>query len=381
MKRKLAVFLSVLLLLCAVLPSAAGAGTMYSMSANDKLLEYSADTMPVVYDGMIYVPYTLFVSRQNGGIEFGVFHSWNKKVNVLSLYSKDKPLLSFDIGAGTAYDVQDNVYPYKAILRNGMVFVPAQKVCNYFGLQYSAVSHAYGTLVRVKQEGNYYLSDAFLISAADQRLKDQKDSYDRDQKPVIPPTPSVEPTPPPPAPEEPDRADVYFAFRCETGENADRIRNALERYGARGAFYFHPEVLAQQDDLIRCLVAGGHKVGLLIDSEDPEACNALAAEGNRLLKHIAWTHTDFLMAEAEEIRKSLEEQGWVCWQGNVNGIPKENQSAATVAANARRSIENRQRLAKVTMDDSNISAAALEQLLPRLVSDRYAIKALTETIE
>ena len=66
-------------------------------------------------------------------------------------------------------------------------------------------------------------------------------------------------------------------------------------------------------------------------------------------------------------------------QGNVNGIPKENQSAATVAANARRSIENRQRLAKVTMDDSNISAAALEQLLPRLVSDRYVVKVLTET--
>ena len=111
----------------------------------------------------------------------------------------------------------------------------------------------------------------------------------------------------------------------------------------------------------------------------PEMGEARTEWINRLLKHIAWTRTDFLMVESEETRELLEEQDWVCWQSNVNGIPKENQSAATVAANIRRSISNRQRPAWVIMDDSDVSAAALEQLLPRLATDRYAIKAITET--
>jgi len=378
-KRKLAGFLCVLLLLCAMLPSAAGAGTMYSMSVNDKLQEYSADTMPVVYEGLIYVPYTLFVSRHNGGVELGIFHSWNKKMNLFSLYSRDKDLITFDIGAGTAYDVKDNVYNYKAILRNGTVYLPAQRICSYFGLQYSAVSHTYGTLVRVKQEGNYYLSDAFLISAADQRLKEQKEAYEKDQQPVVPPTPSSSPSVP--EVEQPNQIEVYFAFRCENGENADRIGSALEDFGAKGIFYFRPEDLAKQDEVVRRLLSGGHKIGFWVEGEDAQTCAERAEEGNRLLKHIAWTRTDFLLAEDESLTKELTEQGWVCWKSNVNGVPRENTTSATVAANIRRSIESKQKTARVIMDDSDTAAAALERLLIRLTGEQYTLKLATETMQ
>ena len=376
MKRKIAGFLCVLLLLCAMLPSAAGAGTMYSMSVNDKLLDYSADTMPTVYEGMIYVPYTMFVSRYNGGIELGVFHSWNKKLNVLTLYSWDKPLLSFDIEAGIAYDMQDNVYPYKAILRNGVVYVPAQRVSSYFGLKYSAVKHAYGTLVRVKKEGDYYLDDAFLISTADQRLKEQKEAYERGQQPQVTPDPS--PSPSAPVIEEPSQIQVYLAFRCGGGENLHRILDNLESYRVKGVFYFRPEILAERDDEIRRLLAGGHKIGFQVTEDTAQACVETAEEGNRLLKHIARARTEFLLVEQDDLEEELERQGWVCWWGNVNGIPKENTTAATLTANIYRSVDAKQSVARILTDDSETASTALERLLPRLMSEAYLLKTITE---
>ena len=57
-----------LLLLLALRPSAMGVQTMYIMSANDKVLEDSQDTMPFVSGGTVYVPYTLFIEEFNKGV-------------------------------------------------------------------------------------------------------------------------------------------------------------------------------------------------------------------------------------------------------------------------------------------------------------------------
>lgn len=386
MKKRLACLFCALILLLILLPSAAGAETMYFMAVNDRMLEYSPETMPVISGGTVYVPYTMFLSEFNGGIDLGVFYDWNKQFNTLSLYSQTRPVLTFDIGAGTAYDTMDNVYSFKAILRNSTIYLPAWGVCDYFGLSYSYLPNSYGVLVRVKQEGSYYLSDRFFVSSATSKFQEQKKEFDRAQAPTptaVPtpaPTPTPTPAPTPNAGETREQVRVCFAFRCDTGEGPEALADSLDRYGVKGLFFFRPDALTRWDDQIRRLLAGGHRVGILVDGPDAASCEVQAAEANRLLARIARTRTDFLLVDGPRtLRRELEGRGWVCWWENIDGVPGAGARVSGHTATLLLSIEAKQSLARITMDDSAVSAGTLERLLPRLRGENYLFPAVTET--
>lgn len=377
MKKRLTCLLCALILLLALLPSAAGAETMYFMAVNDKMLEYSPETMPVVSGGTVYVPYTMFLSEFNGGIDLGVFYGWNKQLNTLSLYSQTQPVLTFDIGAGTAYDTMDNEYSFKAILRNSTIYLPAWGVCDYFGLSYSYLPNSFGVLVRVKREGGYWLSDRSFVSSATDKFREQKKEFDRAQSPT--PTPAPTPVPTPDADGARKRVRVCFAIRCETGEGPRALADSLDRYGVKGLFCFRPDALARWDDEIRRLLAGGHRVGVLVDGQDAGACEAQAAEANRLLARIARTRSDFLLVDGPgTLRRELEDRGWACWWENIDGVPGGGARVSGHTATLLLDIQAKQSLARITMDDSAVSAGTLERLLPRLRREGYLFFAVTE---
>ncbi len=382
MKKTLACLLCALLILVSLVPSAAGVGTMYFMSVNDKVLEYSPDTMPFIYEGTVYVPYTMFLSEFNGGIKLGVFYGWDSTRSCLSLYSQEQPIpLTFDIGAGTAY-TKDETFSFRAIMRNSMVFLPARAVCNYFDLTYSYLPTDYGGyLIRVKgeYEVDYYLTDRIILSSGKDRFREQKKEFDRSQVAATPtPAPTPTPTPAPPAAHQ--QVKVSFAFRCDSGDGPQALLDSLTWYGTKSIFFFRPEDLAQWDDEIRALLARGHRAGIIVDGADAAACEAQAAEGNRLLSHIARTRTDFLLVDGpDKLRKELEENGWACWWENIDGVPEADTSAANHTVSIRLNIEAKQSLARITMDDSSVSVSTLDHLLPYLLRDEYQFWTVTET--
>lgn len=380
MKKRLIALICTLFLLLALLPSAAGAETMYFMAVNDNMLEYSPETMPMVSGGTVYVPYTMFLSEFNGGINLGVFYGWNKQLNTLSLYSQTKPVLTFDIGAGTSYDTMDNVYSFKAILRNGTIYLPVWWVCSYFDLQYSYLPNSFGVLIRVKREESYYLTDRNFVSSATDKFREQKKQFDRIQAPA--PTPTLMPPPTPtPSPDQALRGQVRvsLAFRCETGEGPQALLDVLERYQAKGLFFFRPDELVQWDDQIRRLLAGGHRVGVLVDGKTWSDCEDQAAQANRLLSRIARTRTDFLLVDGSRpLKQELVARGWVCWWENINGLPQEGSRLNGHAASLLLNIQTKRSLARITMDDSALCAGVLDRLLPRLGGGDYLFPAITE---
>lgn len=385
MRKRLMGFFCAFLLLVCLLPQAAGAATMYFMSVNDKVLEYSPDTLPFISDGVVYVPYTMFLSEFNGGIKLGVFYGWDGTHSCLSLYSQEQPIpLTFDIGAGTAY-TKDETFSFRAIMRNSMVFLPARAVCNYFDLTYSYLPTDYGGyLIRVKgeYEVDYYLADRIILSSGKDRFREQKKAFDRSQAaaPVSTPTPTPAPTPTPTPPAAHRQVKVSFAFRCDSGDGPRALLDSLTWYGAKSIFFFRPEDLVLWDDEIRELLTKGHRVGLIVNGADAADCGAQAAEGNRLLGHIAFTRTDFLLVDgAGALREELAAAGWACWWSNIDGVPAEDTGVIKHTSDIRLNLEAKKSLARILMDDSGTSVSTLDRLLPYLLRDEYTLWTVTET--
>lgn len=381
--KKLAALVCSLLLLLLLLPSASGVQTMYFMSVNDKVLDYSADTMPFISGGTVYVPYKMFIEEYNGGVYLGVFYGSSERFNTLSLYSRYDPMLTFDIGAGTAYDAAGNTYSFRAIVRSGVTFVPVSAVCSYFGLQYSYLPNDYGVLVRVKKEGTYWLSDRMFLSSATYKFMEQKQLFDREQEELLQPspTPTVSPEAPTASPETPtDKSGVRisFAFRCDGENGADPLLDAFAGTDIKGLFFFRPEDLADRDDQIRRLLAEGHRVGFLTDGATADQCLQQAGEGNRLLAHIARARTDFLLVDNASLTEELAARGWVCWKGNINGIPANDLRPASLAANIMLNIEAKRSYGRILMDDSDTAVSALQRLIPQIHRGGYTFHAITE---
>ena len=121
-------------------------------------------------------------------------------------------------------------------------------------------------------------------------------------------------------------------------------------------------------------------MGLIVDGADAAACEEQAARGNRLLGRIACARTDFLLVDGpDKLRRKLSGRGWACWWSNIDGIPAEGTRSGVHAVALRLNIEAKQSLARIILDDSAVSAEALERLLPQLTGKEYVLWTVTET--
>lgn len=376
---KLSALVCVLILFLLLLPSAAGAETMYNMVVNDSFLEYAADNTPIVVGGTVYIPYKVLIAEHNGGQQLGIFYGTIEDINTLSLYSKQQ-ILTFYIDSGTTYDATGNSYPFRAIVRNGTTYVPAVSVCNYFGLQYSYLPHDQGVLIRIKQEGSYVLSDRMYVASADLKFKEQKKIFDRIQADLAAAAPSPSPSPSSsPGVSSTSRVQISFAFRCDGGSGPEALLDLLSGQDINALFLFYPGDLLQWDDQIRRLVAEGHRIGLITEGESVDDHQLQADEGNHLLSHIAHTKTDFLFADApSQITEELSSLGWACWKSNITGIPSDGIRPASLAANIMLNVEAKRSYARILMDDSDTSVSALARLIPQLISGGHTFHTITE---
>ena len=374
--KKLIALFGALFLFIAILPSALGVQTMYFMSSNDKVVDYKAETHPFISGGVVYVPFHMFIAEENGGTSLGVFYGISERYNTLSLYSRSEPILTFDRNGANAYDAAGNTYSFHAITRNGITFVPAAAVCEYFNLEYSYLPNDLGVLIRVKKSGSYWLNDRMFLSSANYKFVEQKQDFDKDQ--------ALQISPSSPAPStgvaDKSRIRISFAFRCQSAEGIDTVLDVFQGTDVKGLFFIRPDQLPKMDDQVRRLLAQGHRVGFTVDGADVEACLAQAEEGNRLLAHIARSKTDFLLTEGEtSLTDSLAETDWVCWKGNINGIPNREIRPASLASNILLNAEAKRSYGRILMEDSQLCTDALAHLIPQLHQSGYTFHAITET--
>ncbi len=379
MKRKLLALLCAAALCLCLAPGAnAATGVIYFTAVNDRLLPLSADSMPMVSGGTLYVPYTVFDANSTG-ISLGVSCSHSRTANTLTIYNL-RQMLVYDMNEGNARDQQSGqTYSARAITRNGLIYVPLGFTCDFFGLNRSNTITQYGNLIRVTNSAAV-LSDAEFIDAGSSwmssRLKEYLQSVSEPE-----PSPDPEPSPSVPPSQDPDpgAADtVFLAFLCRTGEGTAQILDALEQYGYHALFFLSPEFLEQQGDLVRRILGSGHSVGLALDGQDTEAALAQLEQGQRLLSDAAHACTYMVCADAA-VTGALEQRGLLCWSSRVSAVPGADTSAATLAANTLYAISRRSGDIPVTMDDSAVSAQALPSLLRQLRAGSYDVLQAVET--
>lgn len=331
--------------------SAASRRTTYFTAVNDTVMELRDETMPFSSGGEIYVPYTMF-DPNTTGIQLGVYASCGN--NVAVFYGRTSGALIFDLSQDTATSSTGEKHPKRAIRHNSTVFVPVDLVVKYFDLSWSILVYpGCGMIVRVKN-ASAQIPDENFITAGDHILESRYNAYLKDSGLLStpepsPPSPSVslgpkpppysqlEPSPSPSAPlpssdpypvqssdpPQPEGGDVYVAVKCTPGGDTAALAAALDGRGSRGVFFFPVEELARRDGEIRALAAGGHKVGLLLDTGEADARETQARRGSELLAHILRAHTDIALtadgAEAPE--------GWLAWPVTVDGTAGERSSA------------------------------------------------------
>lgn len=372
------------------LPGARAAeGKINILALNDQVITPIASTnMPIQVGGTYYIPYTVFdpnVVDVDLGVKFSL------RDNVLTLYTKQS-LLKYDLNAGTCEDRNGNTGYTRAIVRGGMTYLSVPSVCSYFGIQSYQEATVYGQVIRLTTSSAVLSDRDFMDSALSTSIEDAYKKYWRAQESLNPsPSPSVSPSPSPsqsvspspspsPAPSPTEGGGdkryvtVSLAFRHSGGEGLPHILDTLSRAGVSALFFLPPDAVADNAALIRRMVGEGHGVGLSVAGGPAADAAALLEEGNRLLEMAAHLNTRMVLVENGDgdTTAALKAGGWAVWEDNVT-FPASG-SASYRASAVLRSVDAKRSLAHITLGDDEVSAQALDLLLPALQADGYTIR-------
>ena len=365
-----------------LLPMPASAANIFFTAVNNTVTALTADTMPVYSGGVIYVPYTVF-DGSSTGISLGVYTSYSRSNNTVTLFNL-RQMLVFDLSAGTCRDDMTGEYlPARAIVRNNRPYVPVEMVCAFFDLTYSLNRISYvsdGYLVRITSGGA--MDDGDFIAGAEDIINRFLREYNQSTAPA--PDPGGGTSTPDPNPDSGEDGDspsavrTYLAFRCESGEGLSDILDALDSRGDYGLFLLSPQVLEQEDDLLRRILGSGHSAGVLAEGAQPQDTLALLEEGSRILEqrlHLRPT----IACVPEAHRAAAEGAGWVCWDETLHLSPSDTVGAATFASNTLLRLSGRTRPAYLTLEGGTATARVLPTLLRQLEREGFVVSIPMET--
>lgn len=301
-RRRLLCLLLAVLLLAALAPArTTAAPTVYFTSANDQLLpELSDSTMPFWSDGQLYVPYTVV-----SGTDLGVFYARSRDKTTSVVY-RQGIALTFDFAAKTAIDQDGNSYPYHAIVRGDVVFLPVALLAEFFSLDYSYTRVTYGYLVRVKSD-TVVLSDARFIEAAsasmEQRYNEYLKTY-RDNTGTDAPAPEL-------TDDSIERA--YLLVRVTEEGASGALLDALTGTDDTTTFLFTEETVSAYGALARRVTVSGSAIALAVDASGGSRQTIGAIErANRALWSACNEKARLVLLEnaTEETTRAVQEAGY-----------------------------------------------------------------------
>lgn len=376
MKRRAAlVLLAVLMALGLSTLSAAAGRSIYFLAVNDTVLPLSDETMPFWENGYLYIPSTIFAGDVYKELEIGYIP--NQSRQLLVLYTAGKSL-HFPLGESYAQDTSGNSYYPGAVERNGIAFVPAALVAEFFDLSYSVTSvtgsgavssEDRGWLVWLRQ-GSYNLTAAQFADAAVPQMRARYDQYVKSKETQSEEVPTV--------PEETEESfpgkSVYLCLEASDGAQVEAVLDVLDAQGARAAFYCTEDFLNEEGGLLRRMAATGQTIGILADGEDQLE---QVRRGNEALYAATCGKTRMVYCKDEGGRSTLEQAGYCCLAPDLDRA-----SYGLTGAGAAQTLY--QRLNTRRNDTSvwlggNVTAAGLQSLIQQAENSGDRCRALTET--
>ena len=326
-KKTAALVLCALLILQLAAPPARAADEVYFIAAEENILPLSGATMPVWYNGYLYIPGSIFTGSTRKSL--GVSYYCSTDSQNMILYSGNDRTLYFDVNKSYVTDVSGAVYYPGAIQRNGRVFVPAAMVADFFGLQYSVTKVSRGYLVWLRKPG-FGLSDKNFADAASRAMAERYNDYLKE----------LETAQVPAVPEDTGSAGTEIQgkgiFLCmEAGDQTSAILDALDRYGAQAAFFCTVDFLREQGDLLRRMAVTGQTVGILADASDPgRTVTEQLEEGNRALALATCGKTRLALIRGgnDQALQAARDAGYCCVTPDIDRTDYELQSSSNAAS-------------------------------------------------
>ena len=348
MKKRITALLCALVLALGLFPLTVSADeSLYFLSLNDTLPAASPQITPIESGGWVYVPATVFNNRTTG-VNFGVYYGITDDGTTLTFYNLSGKTLTFDANANTAVtSTGEAVMPGRLVWRNGVGYVPAYAICNYFGLTYSYYTTDYGPLLRIK-DGNARLSDSAFLSSAESLMRTrynaahpasaetapaaesaaasnpataQQTAPSASQKPSTAAKPAAGSGTKPAAAEqsgsetaaETPKPEPVKTFSLYVGVKANgdvtAALDALSSVGAAAVVFFPADKLTANADQVRQAAGRGHLVGLVPVGDTPAQRLESVETGSRALERILRQETWFVLATDQE----LSEAGYLTW--------------------------------------------------------------------
>lgn len=308
MRRFTAAALALFILCGLFCTSALSAADVIFVAINDSIPSaLSEASMPFYSGGALYLPYTVF----NTAV-LGIVPTYNSAGRTLTLTS-DSGQLVFDISGGTASDASGTSYEQAALIRYGIVFVPAGFCVVYFGLSISYLTSLGGYPVVRLKTGDEVYSDTLFIEKAENLISYRAAQYVGAQEPTAPETPdnSGNTTPPPAPPEEetPEDPEELLYYTAVTGISASLL-DTLDSLGVDAALFLTDSDIQEHPDLVRRAAGSGYTIGLMTaGAEDPISA---AERANDALRALICQRSLFVFSDAAA-EETLKAEGYaVC---------------------------------------------------------------------
>lgn len=350
-----------------VLP--ADAADIYFTVINDEEPEtLSSLTMPFELGGSVYVPYTIFESKDEYGkpvLGTNAFIS-----NETAVIWKDRMFLEFNTKNNTTFDQDKNAKSYKAISRNDMIFVPVEPVCEFYGLTYSKISSSdLGIVIRIKNE--YVLEDKIYINAASGYMQQELTRYL-----TTPPENTTQPPQTSGLPYDKRNVEVFISVYGYDSDRVDEMLWKLDLRGYKACFFVSAEDIKQNPAQIRRILGTGHRIGLYlgedIDSEYLEASEYLrkAADSKTIIAAYKGVLT-------HELRARAEEMGIVFWFDD--SCEKHSAEDGFRVSRLLNTLRNSEKRVDLILKADEEVATGLDGIISELAEGNFRVRRVRET--
>lgn len=373
-KQKILVLLiAVSILSGLVLSSVSAANDVYFTAVNDEILPLKDETMPTYINNVLYLPFTVF-----SGEKLGVYFAPSSDLKKVLLFSGAKQLF-FDAESGLTYDQHFQQLYFSAISLNGTIYLPAQRVCGYFGLELSVLEYEPAPIIRIYNEDSVSLNNKTFPNYASNKLllkKYYNDYTGADPGAGASPSPGATPsTPTAPDQETYKRVTIYLSFYNLSGGMLDSILDLAADYGYRCCFFVAEDEVADNADALRRAAGEGHSVGIWLKT----GTYAEYLEAAGLLYEAAKQRT-LLVSSPEGARADAKntagEHGLVYWHptrqydASKTPLPSFVTSRLSVLGGSRESLQ---------FACTEGALHTIEYLMDYLKEKQYAVRRITET--
>ena len=372
MSKKLIILITVCIFMMFILPDS------YSASSPTRFI----NDMPWAYElthnweitlveGCV-IPHTAF--ERINGIEV----SFNKNNTLMTMIKGDKKIVVDLVTKDYIIFGDRQIYIKVYEFRNDIYWLPADTVCNYFGLTLDI--YQYG---ETSKESVIRISDG----TASKLLTELLDLYSPDLIPKSEPIKAEEIIQEPPIG---DRL-IFFTFEGSLNSSTIDIMDILREYDIKATFFITGESLLDNIDILRRVIVSGHTIGLHTMTHNEAAyindINVLLEEfsaENNLLYKLTKQKTRLCRAPNgssadkffidEGTGKILYSMGYIVWDWNVNMVGMTFDNAVTAVKNI-----------EIPVFRFEMDEAAVE-ILPEIlefISDnpQFKVKQITESTE